>query len=189
MPGQPYPGQPVPGEPFPAAAEFGQPGFGPPGYPPPPGYPAPPKKKRGLLIASIVLAVTLVLCGGGGLAAFLLLSNAETGDGAAEPTAAVDTFLKAVYIDKDAKKAIALVCAEARKEADITKKVDEVKKYSTTYKGPRFAWNAPKVDEQNEERAIVSVQLTMTTGDEKTADQHLKFTVVQKTGWWVCEVA
>ena len=45
------------------------------------------------------------------------------------------------------------------------------------------------MDEQNGERAIVSVQLTMTTGDEKTADQQLTFTVIQKTGWRVCEVA
>ena len=28
----------------------------------------------------------------------------------------------------------------------------------------------------------------MTTADEKTADQTLTFTVVQKTGWWVCDV-
>ena len=28
----------------------------------------------------------------------------------------------------------------------------------------------------------------MITSDEKTANQDLKFTVVQKTGWWVCEV-
>lgn len=44
------------------------------------------------------------------------------------------------------------------------------------------------MDEQADDRAIVSVQLTMTTADEKTAEQQLKFTVIQKTGWRVCEV-
>jgi hypothetical protein len=36
---------------------------------------------------------------------------------------------------------------------------------------------------------VVSVQLTMSTGDEKTAEQDLRFTVIRKTGWLVCEVA
>ncbi|WP_442792148.1 Rv0361 family membrane protein [Micromonospora sp. NBC_01796] len=186
VPGQPVPGQPVPGQPVPGAAEFGQPG-----YPVPPGYPLPvqpPKKRRGLLIASIVLAVAVVLCGGGGLAAFLVLRNAETGQGAPNPATAVDGFLKAVYTDKDADKAASLVCAQANDKAAVADKVDEVKKLSETYKTPRFKWNPPKVDDQAGDRAIVSVQLTMTTGDEKTAEQQLKFTVIQKTGWRVCEV-
>ncbi|WP_442932431.1 Rv0361 family membrane protein [Micromonospora sp. NBC_01699] len=184
--GQPYAGTPYPGQPFPGPAQFGQPG-----YPPPPGYPLPaqlPRKKRGLLIASIVLAVAVVLCGGGGLAAFLVLRSAETGQGAPSATAAVDGFLKAVYTEKDADKAASLVCSQANDRAAVVGKVDEVKKLSQTYKTPRFKWNPPKVDEQADDRAIVSVQLTMTTADEKTAEQQLKFTVIQKTGWRVCEV-
>ena len=35
----------------------------------------------------------------------------------------------------------------------------------------------------------MSVQLTMTTDDEKTAQQKLTFTTVHKTGWLVCEIA
>lgn len=185
-PAAPYPppGQPVSGQPHP-----GQPGYPPvqPGYPP---YDAPqPKKHRALLIASIVLTVVLVLCGGGAVTAFLLLRNAETGEGAAEPVAAVNGFLKAAYTDQDAKKAAALVCSEARKESEIAKKIQEIKGYATTYKNPRFRWAEPKVDDQNAERAIVSTKLTMITGDEKISEQQLKFTVVKKTGWWVCEVA
>jgi hypothetical protein len=141
------------------------------------------------VIASVVLAVVLLLCGGGGTAAFLLLRNSQTGEGAPEPAAAVDGFLTAVYTDRDAAKAAGLVCSEARNQGDIAQKVEEVKKLATTYKEPRFKWSPPKVDDQNAERAMVSVKLTMTTSDEKTADQQLKFTVVQKTGWWVCEVA
>jgi hypothetical protein len=33
------------------------------------------------------------------------------------------------------------------------------------------------------------VQLTMSTEDEKTAQQTLTFTTVHKTGWLVCEIA
>ncbi|RKR89550.1 hypothetical protein BDK92_3905 [Micromonospora pisi] len=188
QPGQPVPGAPYPGQPVPGSAEFGQPGYPlPPGYPPP--AQTPPKKRRGLLIASIVLAAALVLCGGGGTAAFLLLRNTEVGQGAPNPAGAVDSFLKAVYVDKDAEKAAALVCSQAGNKADIADKVEEVEKLSTTYKAPRFKWQKPKVENQTEAQATVSVQLTMTTGDEKTVDQQLKFTVIQKTGWRVCEVS
>ena len=41
---------------------------------------------------------------------------------------------------------------------------------------------------QNDEKATVAVQLTMTTDDEKTADQQLTFTVIRKTGWLVCDI-
>jgi hypothetical protein len=40
-----------------------------------------------------------------------------------------------------------------------------------------------------DDRALVSVQLTMSTADEKTAQQQLEFTVIHKTGWLVCEVS
>ncbi|RQX10531.1 hypothetical protein, partial [Micromonospora inaquosa] len=162
--------------------------------PPPPAYPAyqgttEPKKKRGLLIAAIALVVIMVLCVGGGVVAFLTLRNAETGEGAKEPAVAVDEFLTAIYKDRDATKAASHVCAASRDDDKIAAKVAEVEKYASTYQNPRFRWTTPKVDNQTGERATVSTRLTMTTADEKVADQELRFTVVQKTGWWVCEVA
>lgn len=192
FPGQPFPGQPFPGQPFPGQPASAQSMPGQPPFPPPPGHPGyaqPAPQRRGLLIASVVLAVVLVLCGGGGLTAFLMLRDTETGEGAAEPVVAVDGFLKAVYTDNDATKAAGLICSEARDKTEITKKVEEVKKYATTYDKPRFRWETPKIDDQNAERAIVSTKVTMMTGDEKVAEQQLKFIVVQKTGWWVCEVS
>ncbi|PWU61158.1 hypothetical protein DLE60_07015, partial [Micromonospora globispora] len=169
-------GSPAPGA-FPAA-----------GYPPQQS-PTPPKKRRGLLIASIVLAAAILLCGGGGTAAFLTLRNAEDGQGAKEPTVAVDGFLTAVYKDRDAKKAATFVCSAARDDKKIAAKVAEVQKYASEYQNPRFRWTTPKVDNQTGDRATVTTKVTMTTSDEKVADQELRFTVVQKTGWWVCEVA
>ncbi|MEU8423366.1 hypothetical protein AB0C15_21055 [Micromonospora sp. NPDC048835] len=160
----------------------------PPAYPPYPGT-AQPKKKRGLLIAAVALVVIMVLCVGGGVVAFLTLRDAETGEGAKEPSVAVDEFLTAVYKDRDATKAASHVCAASRDDDKIAAKVAEVEKYASTYQNPRFRWTTPKVDNQTGERATVSTRLTMTTADEKVADQELRFTVVQKTGWWVCEVA
>ncbi|MER5336489.1 hypothetical protein [Micromonospora sp. NPDC002717] len=162
--------------------------------PPPAGYPpyqppAAPKKKRGVLIAAIALAVILLLCAGGGVVTFLTLRNAESGEGAKEPTVAVDQFLTAVYKDRDAGRAAALVCSSSRDEEKIATKVAEVEKYVAAHQNPRFRWSSPKVDDQTGDSATVTTKVTMTTADEKVADQDLRFTVVKRTGWWVCEVA
>lgn len=195
--GEPEPRHRAPAPP--QAPPWGGPWAGEPPSPPPPGggpaWPTPPAppvgpppRRRGLLIASIVVAVLVVLCGSGGVAAFLLLRDAEAAAGAAEPVAAVDGFLRAVYTEHDAEKAGALVCSEARDEAAIGKKVEEVEQYTSRYARPRFRWSPPKIDEQTNERARVSTTLVMNTGDEKVAEQRLSFTVIKKTGWWVCEV-
>ncbi|QGN46407.1 hypothetical protein ACN26Y_08995 [Micromonospora sp. WMMD558] len=162
--------------------------------PPPAGYPPyegpeAPRRKRGVVVASIALAVILVLCAGGGVAAFLALRTAETGEGAKEPTAAVEEFLNAVYKDRDAGRAAALVCSASRDDEKIAAKVAEVERYAAEYQNPRFRWSAPRVDNQTGDRATVTTKVTMTTTDEKFADLPLRFTVVKKTGWWVCEVA
>ncbi|MFF5071238.1 hypothetical protein ACFY2R_08540 [Micromonospora olivasterospora] len=189
QPGYPHAGAPQPGHPQAGPPQPGAPGAAPPpGYPP---YPAPaqPRKKRGVLIASIVLAVAVLLCGGGGLAAFLTLRNVESGEGAKEPTAAVENFLTAVYQQRDAKKAASQVCSAARDDKEIAAKVAEVKRYAEEYENPRFRWTSPKLENQTGERATVTTKVTMTTSDEKLTEQDLRFTVVQTTGWWVCEVA
>lgn len=167
---------------------------GPGAYPADPGQPAypgaaAPKKRRGLLIVSLVLAAAVLLCGGGGTAAFLALRNAEDGQGAKEPTVAVDNFLTAVYKERNARKAATFVCSAARDDDKIADKVAEVQKYAKEYQNPRFRWTTPKVDNQTGDRATVTTRVTMSTADEKVANQDLRFTVVRKTGWWVCEVA
>ncbi|MFI2710395.1 hypothetical protein ACH495_09730 [Micromonospora sp. NPDC018662] len=191
----------TPGEPIPQPNSAGAtpptgPGQPPPGSGPPPGlghppYPsgAPPRKRPTLLIVSLVLAAAVLLCGGGGTAAFLALRTGEDGQGAKEPQVAVDGFLKAVYQDRDADKAATFVCSAARDDEKIAAKVAEVQKYAGQYQNPRFRWTSPTVDNQTGDRATVSTRVTMTTADEKVADQELRFTVVRKTGWWVCEVA
>jgi hypothetical protein len=153
-----------------------------------PGTPAA-RPRRTALWVSLALAFTLLLCGGGAVSAFLLLRNADNGDGAPDPGTAVTRFLTAVYTEQNASEANAMVCREARDIKKITAKVDEVKGYARQYDAPRFRWEDPAVTGQAEKSATVAVALTMTTDDEKTAQQQLTFTVVKKTGWWVCEVA
>ncbi len=107
-PYQPYQGQPNPDVPssvppqpgFPPPPGYGQqPGYGQPGYPVYGQPMPPPKKSRALPITLISIAVVLVLCVGGGTAAFLLVRNttgnivetlesaAPTPDRTTEPTA------------------------------------------------------------------------------------------------------
>jgi hypothetical protein len=189
-----------PGSPPPhgAAPHPGQPPY--PGQPPHFGGPYPvggqqwavtPEKKsrRSALWVTITLVLALLLCGGGGLSAFLLLRNAERGDGAPDPATAVNRFLTAVYTDKDPQAAADLVCREARDTKQITAKVDEVRNYAQQYDRPRFKWDDPTVAGVDEDRAKVSVEITMTTEDEKTSEQSLTFTTIRKSGWWVCEVS
>jgi hypothetical protein len=153
--------------------------------------PAPPeddrRRKTGLWV-SVALTTTLLLCGGGAFSAYLLLKEADSG-GAPDPATAVNEFLTAVYMRQDAAAAGDLVCRESRDKDKLAARVNQIKGYANLYEGPSFNWGEPAVSGQSEERATVSVQLTMSTDDEKTAQQKLTFTTVHKTGWLVCEIA
>lgn len=157
-------------------------------YPPNQQSPAP-RRRRGFLIASIALAVTLMLCIGGGVAAFLVLRPTEEGPGAEEPRVAVEEFLTAVYKDRDAAQASSLVCSAARDQDKISAKVTEVEKYVADYEKPHFQWNPPNIDEETEDRAVLTTTVIMSTADEQAAELPLRLTVIKTTGWRVCEVA
>nr|WP_296074951.1 hypothetical protein [uncultured Actinoplanes sp.] len=154
-----------------------------------PGWQAPgkPPRRRGALWVSIALTATVLLCGGGATSAYFLLRDADN-PGAPDPATAVDRFLTAVYTDQDAEAADSLVCREARDKQKITNRVREIKTYSSGYQDPVYRWDEPAVSDNQEDRAQVAVHITMSTTDEKTAAQDLKFTVVHKTGWLVCDV-
>lgn len=169
--GQPQPGWPTP----PVAAGW------------PPAVPPAAKKRRGLLITMIVLGLALLLCGGGGTAAWFLLRKAD-GTGAQSPSVAVNDFLVAVYSEGDVARASRLVCRESRRRADIQKKVDQLRRYERDHKSPRFSWSDPTVSDEQADRAQVAVTVKITTEDEQTAEESLHFTVVKRSGWFVCEV-
>lgn len=145
-------------------------------------------RRRSALWISLALVGTLLLCGGGAVSAYLLLRDADN-PGSPDPATAVDRFLTAVYTEQDAGAADDLVCREARDETKIADRVADIKAYADGYTDPVFRWADPKVSDNTEDRALVSVELTMSTADEKSSSQDLEFTVIRKTGWLVCEVA
>jgi hypothetical protein len=147
-----------------------------------------PKGKRGAVWVSLALAATLMLCAGGATSAYFLLRDADN-PGSPDPATAVNRFLTAVYTQQDASAADDLVCREARDKTKLADRVSEIKAYSDGYQDPVYHWDEPAVSNSGEDRALVSVEVTMSTGDEKTARQDLEFTVIRKTGWLVCEVA
>jgi flagellar basal body-associated protein FliL len=149
----------------------------------------PPRQRRAGLWVAMALVVTLLLCGGGATSAYLLLRNADSGKGAPDPATAVNRFMTAVYTQQDASAAGELVCRQALQKQKLSARVDQIKNYAAEYDGPAFRWNDPSVTGQTDQRATVSVQLTMSTDDEKQAQQQLTFTVVHKTGWLVCDIA
>jgi len=153
------------------------------------GPPAPaPRGRRGALWVSLALTATLLLCAGGAVSAYFLLRDADN-PGSPDPATAVNRFLTAVYTQQDATAADNLVCREARDQTRLTNRVNEIKNYSDQYQDPVYRWDEPTVAKSGKDRARVSVEVTMSTGDEKTAKQDLEFTVIRKTGWLVCEVS
>jgi hypothetical protein len=161
--------------------------------PPPPtepiwsGQQPPKRRRRGAVWVSIALVATVLLCGGGAASAYFLLRDADN-PGAPDPATAVDRFLTAVYSEQDPSAATDMVCREARNEQKITDRVREIKTYSQGYQDPIYRWDAPSVSQSQKDRAQVAVHVTMSTSDEKSAQQDLQFTVIHKTGWLVCDV-
>jgi flagellar basal body-associated protein FliL len=154
----------------------------------PPAPAAPPGRgRRGAVWVSLALAATLLLCAGGAVSAYFLLRDADN-PGSPDPATAVNRFLTAVYTQQDAAAADDLVCREARDKTKLADRVAQIKSYSDGYQDPVYRWEEPAVANSGENRAVVSVQLTLSTADEKTAKQDLEFTVIRKTGWLVCEV-
>jgi hypothetical protein len=153
-----------------------------------PGAPVPPRRRRGPLIAVLALVSVLVLCGGGGITAFLLLRDSG-GEGQANPTAAAVSFLNAVYKDKDAAKAGRYVCSSARDEDKINNKVNEVRQYEQKFnRDPKFTWDEPTVESTGKETAKLSVTIRFSTNDDRVAEQKLSITAVKDDGWFVCDV-
>jgi len=148
-----------------------------------------PRRNRSGLWVSLALVITVLLCSGGATSAYLLLRTADSGRGAPDPATAVNRFMTAVYTQQDASAADETVCREARDRQKLSARINQIKSYAAEYDGPTFRWSDPAVSGQSDEHATVAVQLTMSTDDEKQAQQELTFTVVRKTGWLVCDIA
>ncbi|WP_305787441.1 Rv0361 family membrane protein [Symbioplanes lichenis] len=150
--------------------------------------PPPPRQRRTGRWVALAVVLTLLILAGGAVSAILLLRDADSGKGSPDPATAVDRFMTEVYTRQDATSAAEHVCREARDATQLTSRVAEIEGYATEYPAPVFAWNEPSVRSNTGDKALVDVQLTMTTDDERAARQQLTFTVVRKTGWLVCDV-
>jgi hypothetical protein len=156
---------------------------------PPPYYPGPtpPAKRRVLLIASIVV-VLLVVVGGAVAAGGYLLTRDRDGVGQPSPQAAVESFLRAVYLDQNPAKVATLVCQAARDPKKIAAKIAEVKQQDQQYDSPKYSWGAPTTEHSGSARAVLSTTVTLTTANVQQASQKLTFTLIRSTGWFVCDV-
>ncbi|MFC7530369.1 hypothetical protein [Actinoplanes sp. GCM10030250] len=158
---------------------------------PPSGHagmlPADPRR-RSTVFLSLAFAATLVLCGGGAVSAYFLFRDADN-PGSPDPATAVNRFLTAVYTQQDATAAEDLVCRKSRDEKKLADRVEQISTFAKSYQGAVFRWDDPAVADRKDDEALVGVRVVLSTDDEKAAAQELKFTVIRKTGWLVCDVS
>lgn len=158
--------------------------------PPPgsgPGTPGEPRR-RSTVFLSLAFAATLVLCGGGAVSAYFLFRDADN-PGSPDPATAVNRFLTAVYTQRDAAAAGDLVCRKSRDTEKLADRVEQISAYANGYQDAVFRWDDPTVGEREDDEATVGVRVVLSTEDEKSAAQDLRFTVIRKTGWLVCDVS
>jgi hypothetical protein len=192
-PPPPSSGGPYAPPPYSPGGEYPQPTspYLPPGSAVPYSYPPapPPRRRRGPALVVIVAVVAVLVLAAGGVTAWLLTRDPDR-NGAQNPTAAVESFLQAVYVDQDPAAAADLVCSQARDEDALEAKINEIRSYQETQVNPTFSWDEPTVVEERDGLTLVQVTVSMVTGDEKTADQNLQVSVLDKdaNGWWVCDL-
>jgi hypothetical protein len=148
---------------------------------------APPKPRRGLLIAIIALVVALILCGGVGVGGYLVY-RASLGHGARTPADAVSNFLFAVFHRNDPAMAGRMVCSAARDQVTLTRKIKEIRAFDVQYKSPVYSWDSPTVTSRRTGKATLTTTVTMRTGDDRVAKQAFSFLTTNDRGWWVCDV-
>jgi hypothetical protein len=138
------------------------------------------------LIVGIVLTVVLLLCAGGGVAAYFLVQNAQP-VGQASPDKATSGFLGAIYTDHDAKAALGFVCPNAKDSARLTKVIDDLTAFEQEYDTPTVTWDTPTISTEKV-TGTAHVSLTLKTEDERVATKKLVLDLLNSRGWWVCDV-
>jgi hypothetical protein len=138
-------------------------------------------------VALIILVVVAVL-GGSVAGAAYILTRDQDGVGSVTPQAAVEDFLRAVYVDQNVPKAAALTCHEARDRTKIRAKIDEIDQQNKQYDTPRYTWGTPTTEKSDRDRAVLSTTVTLGTANLQQATQKLRFTVIHSNGWFVCDV-
>ena len=107
--------------------------------------------------------------------------------GTAEPAAAVEGFLTAVFTRKDARDAAEFVCPRTRDLAELERLIDQVKEFERQFNAPRTTWDYPQ-PQPNRGRADATVRLTLTTANFQVAKKEIRVLLVDDRGWWVCDI-
>jgi hypothetical protein len=136
-------------------------------------------------MAALAFTVLLALCLGGGTVSFLVVQAIEP-HGAATPRDAVEGFLRGVFTDRSADPA-EFICTENRDDKDLARLVFQVRELQRRYSSSDVQWTYPPLD-QASKSIDTTVTLHYSTVDGKTVDKPLRMLLVNRLGWWVCEV-
>lgn len=169
------PAPPAPGGDAPAGAPTG-------------GVPVPGRRLGRTAVLVTVATAGLLLCGGGALT-YWLVTREPVGEGAADPVAATEQFLRAVYQERDAGLAAEVTCPQVEDRGAVAARITEITETLGRHGRAAVSWSAPQVAAgATPERAELAVTLTVTTSDEREARQGLRVTTVRDGAWYVCEV-
>lgn len=163
--------------------------YDPGGLPPAPGVAAPPGRRLQLSLA-IVAGMVALLCMGGIGMAYALYDKVTAPDRSA-PDVAVDSYLRALLVERDDVKARLYLCDSPQVAALEQLRHDlqsREKKYETTIS---IHWGALETH-ITDESAVVTTELKLTAlvgGSAPTEFQRWSFEARQKNGWRVCSAS
>ena len=137
-------------------------------------------------VVTVVFAVLLMLCLAGGTVSFLVVQSLEP-RGTSTPEAALEGFLQAVFVDRDADRAADFVCADTRDDKQLARLVFEVRAFSSQNESASTRWSYPGVERTGRREASADVTLSLSTSDEQVTEKKVRLLLVDDRGWWVCE--
>jgi hypothetical protein len=146
-----------------------------------------PRRVGPAALATAVFITVLALCLGGGAVSFFVVQSLEP-RGTATPESALEGFLRAVFVDRDADRAADFVCADNRNDEELARLVFEVRTFTSRYSSADTRWTYPGVRRTGKREASADVTLTLSTVDQRVSEKRVRLLLVDDSGWWVCEV-
>lgn len=140
-------------------------------------------RSRSGLVVSLIFGVVLLLCIGGGAGAYLLVSRIE-GRGADSATAAAETVLRAIFLERDQEKATDYLCTEVDPQI-IKQKIDEVNDLLTDNPDATFSWEMTEKS-RTRIKAVLDVHLHVHGSRQELTSHNYEITTQSDGGWRVC---
>jgi hypothetical protein len=140
-------------------------------------------RARSGLITSLVFGVLLLLCAGGGVGAFILVSTLE-GRGANTPAVAADTLLTGIFVERDEVKASKYLCSDIE-PARITQKINEANRLLEREPDAKYSWEMSNKT-QSKDKAVINATVTAQSAKRIISTQRLEITIISNGGWRVC---